>query len=141
DHLARVEVEGDDGVRHVGFRPRVIVAGRQVEALLLWVNRHRGPDADARRPEDAPPEFIFALFFRLLFVRVEAPNRLAGLGVDGRDAAAERAALVLGVAHHHDFFARRHADVDAPVVVDGRARADGHGVRINFHLPDLLPGL
>ena len=70
------------------------------------MNGDRRPDADARRAEDAATEFIFALFFRLVFDGVETPDLLTRLRVESRDAATKRAAFVLGIAHHHNFFAR-----------------------------------
>src|ERR1044072_4535844 len=62
---------------------------------------------------------------------------MAGLRVESRHAPAKRAALIFGISHHNHFFARRDADIDATVVIDWRARSDGHRMRIGLGFPYL----
>jgi len=147
--FAGVGVERDDGRNEqvvaaagaAGFlRPREAVAGAEIDEVGFGVVDDGVPD---RRAAAELPVLVtvpclrgfdeFGLFVGLGWItgdRVPGPQLLAGLGVEGGDAAAD---VVFGAAV---------ADEDFPV---GDARRAGDGVvcafRHGLHRPDFLAGL
>ena len=131
-----VHVEREHRVGRRLRRIGVVVAGGDVDHVALGIDRGSRPDTAARR---APLlHAVLVLRSRLRLVdRVRLPQHLAGVGVERRNAAAERAALVLRVAALSFFAQPLHADEDLAAVHSGGAGDRRGSMVINFADPDL----
>ena len=91
---AALHVERDDGVARLLRRVGVVVAGGDVDHAALGIDRRRRPDPAAGRSPLLNAVLVLAARLGLVD-RVGLPQHLARVRVEGRDAAAERAAFVL----------------------------------------------
>ena len=134
---AALHVERDHGVGRLLRRVGVAVAGGDVDHAALGIDRRRRPDAAAGRAPLLHAVLVLAARLRLVD-GVGLPQHLAGVGVERGDAAAERAALVLGVAALAFFVQSLHRHEDAAVVHGRRAGDRRRPVLVDLADPDLL---
>src|SRR5258708_15278128 len=84
----------------MGWGVRVAVAGRDVERLPFGVDRRRRPYGRTRWTIELSADSILFCRPRLLGDRISLPDLFAGLGVEGDDPAAKRAALETATRSH-----------------------------------------
>src|SRR5690606_11862397 len=135
-YLAGIGIGGDEGIRVErvaraarGRRPRCRLSGREIDELELGIVAHRVPRRTAERRPDAVvrPRLVAGLAGPRR--GVECPQMLAGLRVEGLEAAARREV------------AAGHADEDLAVGDQRRVRmAAPFRVVARLRLPELLPG-
>src|SRR4030095_2660355 len=105
DDVTVVHIEREDRVARVRGDRAVAVAGADVNAPALRIDRWRIPDARARWTPQRAAARVLAEASKRFGNAVDLPEQFAGVGVECRDAASRTAAFVRRICARHRFCA------------------------------------
>ena len=125
-NLTGIEIECHESIAVRGWRSAVVVAGCDVERIVLNIDCRTRPDGRAGRSPLLNALLVFPDRPRFFGDRVRSPDLIAVRGVQRHKTAAETAALIIGRASRC-FFSGGDAHIETSVIKRGEPviRASG----------------
>src|SRR6266567_3054577 len=98
-NLARLHVEGHDGIRRLGCRNGVIVTGADIQQISFQVEGWSIPNRGSGRTPELGANRILLGLVRFFRNRVRLPQHVAVRGIQSDETSPEPATRVFQIAH------------------------------------------